>query len=171
MKNTPRNFVVEYKKRRPRLSGHILWGNVDLKSVAREVAQEIDNKFKQIEPTEFIPDIKVSSSLRAGTSIFASVKGESLESNIKSQPASDTAPDILTAAQPLFVRRSKKPAQQRTSREGKGVTFSPIDKLQDGHWLVLLEENEKLKRELVTKLRSENKHMIRMLKNSESSLL
>ncbi|MEL4073549.1 hypothetical protein WKW50_26040, partial [Ochrobactrum sp. GPK 3] len=40
MKNPIRNVVVEYKNRRARKSGNALWGNLDLKSIAREVEED-----------------------------------------------------------------------------------------------------------------------------------
>ncbi|MBA8840428.1 hypothetical protein [Ochrobactrum sp. RH2CCR150] len=178
MKNPIRNVVVEYKNRRARKGGNSLWGNLDLKSIARAV--EEDTKAPApVEPTQ--PAISATSSEPVTTTHEPSLQVEAV---VEPKIVVADAPEIIAAEaevapqetqNPVAAKAATSPVRTRKKlnvpRRLKSLADKPVkvkpapkataDILDE---LAALEaENVALKRQLAEKLSIENKRMRKML--------
>ena len=106
MRNSTRNFIVEYKKRRPRLSGQSFWGGVDLRAVSRDVAQEIDKSFKQVNAEATMTDNGDSSSFADPAPVNPFVG--SSEKDVDARSTAETGSVVLQALGQLLPQAGEK---------------------------------------------------------------
>ena len=177
MRPTRRSFVVEYKgsRRRPTKQPDKIWGNTDLKTLAREAEADAPHLFAATPAPLLANEIEpVPAEPVTGASSDAGEAGPSTESAIP-RPAPPTeevsAPDAAEA-------RSKEPRRRRVKRE-MIKTSSPaitdprehsarpdetVAELYEDDDLDRLEtENTRLKRLLTERLRQENDRLHGML--------
>jgi hypothetical protein len=174
VKNPVRNVVVEYKNKRSRKGNGSLWGNLDLKSISREVETAVS-----------LSPIKGP----AHSDISAPVANKAkniLQDDLPVIVADGKFEDDQTTREPDVVEavgfevdatvtnpspkteRSENPSVGSTSiatsrRHKKGTTFSTTDKDLLTELTFLESENASLKGELITKLRLENENLSAML--------
>lgn len=182
MKNPIRNVVVEYKNKRARKGNVSLWGDIDLKTIAREIEADMSeapaaadgpeppqnraelddiNLVKKIEPiVETIEDEREQS-----------VQDAAVPPQAMNAPVAVQRPEIVER---IIVRR-----ENRFPRRGerKGVPWKtkmatrPVAMTDIHAELLLLEqENTSLKRELIAKLRAENDNLLAMIKRAEKRM-
>ena len=182
MKNPIRNVVVEYKNKRARKGPASLWGNLDLKSIARQVkadgvqspveAQARPDLPKPIERKTGITTIKAVSQMEP---VIAKVEDAPRERKLSDSDAS-VPEEVLAAMEELqtanmagnAVVREKKPSVRR--RMKKSVLFKReaanriVAEPDIQAELTALEvENADLKRDLAARLRMENRQLHKML--------
>ncbi|MDH7787304.1 hypothetical protein QBD01_003331 [Ochrobactrum sp. 19YEA23] len=178
MKNPIRNVVVEYKNRRARKGGNSLWGNLDLKSIARDV--EEDSKAPApVEPTQ--PAISETSSQPAAKILEPTPQVEAV---VEPKIVVADTPETIAAETEVAPQETQKPAAAKATTSSartrkklnaprrlqtladkpvkvKPVPKATVDILDE---LAALEaENVALKRQLAEKLSIENKRMRKML--------
>lgn len=181
MKNPNRNVIVEYKSRRTRKNRNSLWGNLDLKSIARSV--EEDNSVQSApfippQPAPIDPDTP---------SLIVNAKVSVPEFEALTEPATVIKPEMPSGIPdelqelPLSPKIAQKPTlstialptnvNSTAQRRNAGLLVSKkrrVAKLSVGYAikdeLVTLQiENTTLKQRLVVELRAENSQMKRML--------
>lgn len=180
MKNPVRNIVVEYKNRRTRKSNSSLWGDIDLRSLARQVETETlqmpSEAGTDLPSTGLSDDQSATNQQQNPTQIVASPIRQSPSEPtipIKDEPERETAATIPGPAQSLVIANNdqttprKKPVPQE-AEPAIARKARPSAKLVSGtdnrDELDLLEsENASLKRELIAKLRLENQDLFLML--------
>jgi hypothetical protein len=185
MKNPIRNVVVEYKNRRARKSGNALWGNLDLKSIAREVEEDTkaptsaDQGTAPISQTDNEPAAPVHAStpqIEAKTEpkiLIADIPEPvatkaSIASSEPEAPATVEATVSPTPAKKKVNARSRlKPIADKPAK-AKPAPKALADILDE---LAALEaENIALKRQLAEKLNTENQQMRKMLVRIENQI-
>ena len=182
MKNPIRNVVVEYKNKRARKGPASLWGNLDLKSIARQVeadapqspmeAQAQPDLARPVERTTKIATIKA---VPKKGPIIAKVEGAPREPELSNSDAPEPE-EALIAMEELqatnmegnAVVREKKPSVRRRMKKSvpfKGEVADRIVAESDiqAELLALEIENADLKRELAARLRTENRQLHKML--------
>lgn len=181
MKNPVRNVVVEYKNKRSRKGNGSLWGNLDLKTIAREVAADtLPASAVAREGADFTspPDNEAK---RNDTKIVKKQMApvEANEVDIRALVVDKVDPEqAMITPDPLHepiiregtVSRKKNPSPPRNLRTGelrntqtRAAAFTDI---QRELWF-LEQENASLKRQLIAKLRQENEDMVAMLERAE----
>jgi len=183
MKNPIRNVVVEYKNRRARRGGNSLWGNLDLKSIARDVEEDAKAP-APVEQTQ--PAIAETSSEPVAKILEPTPQVEAI---VEPKIGVADAPETITAEAEVAPQETQKPAAAKattssartrkklnTPRRLKPLADKPVkvkpapkaaaDILDE---LAALEaENVVLKRQLAEKLSIENKRMRKMLLRIET---
>ncbi|TNV14189.1 hypothetical protein [Ochrobactrum teleogrylli] len=175
MKNPIRNVVVEYKNRRARKSGNSLWGNLDLKSIAREVDEDVKAPLAA-EPSK--PAIPQTGSKPAETIQEPAPQGKSIVEPvileaIAPQQETETLPAIAAPASATPERKKRNTRRHLKPIADKPVKAKPsprakldiLDELQ-----ALEAENAALKRQLAEKLAAENQKMRKMLHRIETQI-
>ncbi|WP_266031488.1 hypothetical protein [Brucella intermedia] len=182
MKNPIRNVVVEYKNKRARKGNVSLWGNLDLKSIAREVEADAmqtpvhmradaglpgpdDNKVALEEP-QIVPQIVTKEALKdaRGDSAINALEAERVMIKPDPTPKSKITEESVVGQKITTNRRGVK---KRMPQNGKTATrlIETTDIIAE---LSILEhENVSLKRELMAKLRAENENLNAMLERAE----
>ncbi|KAB2724329.1 hypothetical protein [Brucella intermedia] len=183
MKNPVRNVVVEYKNKRARKGNFSIWGNIDLKSIAREVEADAtqapvcvpavsdlpalpDNKAEVFDQKDLPQTVPASGAVEVGRKPVAADVVETASGVL----ASDREQEPENAAQ-INVRQ-KNPSIQRGSKNRvlqKTKTAYRIASTIDIHAELsfLEQENASLRRELIAKLRAENANLYAMLQLAE----
>lgn len=173
-----RSFVVEYKsnRRQPKAGGRSIWGDTDLKALAKVVAHEMPlSKVTSNDDGNSEPDtarggtirkpephlhalIETNESTPAGSTIEASLK-----------PANTIEP-MSVPDRPSQLKRSRRTgsrANTAPSRPETSIAILPPGStatLSDGDILTILDmENRRLKELLLERLRSENSQLKEML--------
>ncbi len=186
MKNPNRNVVVEYKNRRARKGSSSLWGNLDLKSIARQVKADTPQSPLDVQlqsdltrPVESSTDIKSTKAVSltepviekvddasAGPALFDIDTPEPEEAPTtreEPQTAGITEATVVGEKKPFVRRRLKKLVLQKQEATNWIVAASDIQ----AELLALEIENADLKRELVARLRAENGQLVKMLRQLE----
>jgi len=186
MKNPVRNVVVEYKNKRARKGNISLWGDLDLKSIAREVEadtpqapMDLRAKFCHPEPIDNKAEIKsLDVGLQTATatekiddaplerelSVISAPEPE--KAIIPPNPAQkpEITGDIIITRNNRSVRRDVRKAMPQKVKKAR----HPVVETDIRAALLFLEnENASLKRELIDKLRLENENLFGMLKRAE----
>lgn len=186
MKNPVRNVVVEYKNRRARKENVSLWGNIDLKSIAREVEADTPQSPRDVraeprlsEPTgnkaeikgpEIMPQIAAATekiadiSFEQGISIIDGPEPEDVE--IYPKPVQNL--EILAET---IVKQKNSPVQRGVRNDVRQKQEIAIDSNADtdirAELSFLETENASLKHELIAKLRVDNRQLLSMLRQLE----
>lgn len=186
MKNPNRNVVVEYKNRRARKGPASLWGNLDLKSIARQVKADAPQSpldvqlqsdlTRPVERSTDIKSIKVVSLTEpvvekvddapagpALSDIDTPEPEEAPTTREEPQTAGITEVTVVVEKKPFVRRRLKKLVLQKQEATNWIVAASDIQ----AELLALEIENADLKRELVARLRAENGQLVKMLRQLE----
>lgn len=169
MKNPNRTVVVEYKNRRARKGNASLRGNLDLKSLAREVEADATLPFPEapVTPDPAPPVVSNAEVERAETASLAEpVTAIPAEAPIKT---AKPQPDMRTgeiAQEEASVRRPLKKPRRRKQVESLTVAEHDIQIELSS----LETENAILRREWAAKLRAENGGLLLMLKRFEQRL-
>lgn len=183
MKNPVRNVVVEYKNKRARKGNASLWGNLDLKSIAREV---------EADTLQAPMDVRAEADLPALPDNKARVNNPNVVPQIVTATAAieDVGkPFVVDALEPERAMMEPSPVQkpevteeigvkQKTRTSGRGVRKGVSQKTRTATRLVattdiraelsfLEQENGSLKHELIAKLRTENENLSAMLERVE----
>lgn len=186
MKNPNRNIVVEYKNKRTRKGSSSLWGNLDLKSIARQVEADAPqspvevrvqpdlskpierksetttiNAVPQTEPV--IKQVEEALSEPELSNIDASGPEEALIAMEELQTANMVADAIVRKKKPSVRRSLKKSASQKQEAANRVVAEPDIQ----AELSALEIENADLKRELAARLRMENRQLLKMLRRLE----
>ncbi len=186
MKNPNRNIVVEYKNKRTRKGSSSLWGNLDLKSIARQVEADAPqspvevrvqpdlskpierktetttiNAVPQTEPV--IEQVEEALSEPELSNIDASGPEEALIAMEELQTANMVADAIVRKKKPSVRRSLKKSASQKQEAANRVVAEPDIQ----AELSALEIENADLKRELAARLRMENRQLLKMLRRLE----
>ncbi|KAB0565040.1 MULTISPECIES: hypothetical protein [Brucella] len=183
MKNPVRNVIVEYKNKRARRGNASLWGNLDLKSIAREVeadtsqspidvqagAQSPEPMHDKAETAdlEFLPLIAATAETVADErelSVIDAVEPEKEPIAPIAVQKPEIAEEIVVRKKNRSVRRSVKKVarkKEKTARPPVAETDSPSELLS------LESENASLKRELLAKLRAENDALFALLRRAD----
>lgn len=178
MKNPIRNVVVEYKNKRARKGNVSLWGDIDLKTIAREIEAdtseapaaadgpepsqnraELDdiNLVKKIEPIEDKREQSVQD---------AAVPPQAMNAPVTVQRP-EIAERIIVRRENRFPRRGeKKGVPWKTKMATRPVAMNDIH----AELLLLEQENTSLKRALIAKLRAENDNLFAMIKRAEKRM-
>ncbi|MBA8820080.1 hypothetical protein FHW00_002412 [Ochrobactrum sp. P6BSIII] len=185
MKNPIRNVVVEYKNRRARKSGNALWGNLDLKSIAREVEEDTKAPMsaEQVTPAVSQADNEPAAPVHAPTprieaktepKILIVDMAEPVATKVSITSPEQEAPAAVKAAVSPVPAKKKVNASRRLKPiadkpvKAKPVSKAPADILDE---LAVLEaENTTLKRQLAQKLNTENQQMRKMLIRIETQI-
>ncbi|MBO1042387.1 hypothetical protein [Brucella pituitosa] len=186
MKNPNRNVVVEYKNRRARKGPASLWGNLDLKSIARQVKADAPQSpldvqlqsdlTRPVERSTDIKSIKVVSLTEpvvekvddapagpALSDIDTPEPEEAPTTREEPQTAGITEVTVVVEKKPFVRRRLKKLVLQKQEATNWIAAASDIQ----AELLALEIENADLKRELVARLRAENGQLVKMLRQLE----
>ncbi|WP_273795030.1 hypothetical protein [Brucella intermedia] len=184
MKNPVRNVVVEYKIKRARKGNVSLWGDIDLKTIAMEVAADTSEapaaaaqagsdgpqppqNRAELDDTnlvkKIVPTVKTLENEREHSVLDAAEPEQAMIApNTVQKP--EIAERIIVRREDRFPRRG----------EGKGVlrktkmATRPVAMIDMRAELLFLEqENASLKRELIAKLRAENENLFAMIKRAE----
>ena len=175
MKNPIRNVVVEYKNRRARKSGNSLWGNLDLKSIAREVEEDskASPSVEHAEPaTPQINSKPVETMQEVAPLVDTIAEPATLETTTPSQvietpPAVDASTLAVSEKKNAKTERSWKPLAAKPVK----AKLSPRAKLDILDELQALDaENIALKRQLAEMLIAENEKMRRMLQRIDTQI-
>lgn len=186
MKNPVRNVVVEYKNRRARKENVSLWGGLDLKSIAREVEEDTPQSRVEVhaEPhrseiisneadtnvTEVVPKVVAVTETIANAPLvqespiigLLEIEATPIVPDPFQKP--DIAEDVIDRQKNPPVRRGVKNVALQMQ---KIATESDLDADIRAELSFLETENASLKRELVAKLRVENRHLLTMLRQLE----
>ncbi|PWL16573.1 hypothetical protein DKP76_16495 [Falsochrobactrum shanghaiense] len=180
MKNPLQGVIVEYKGGRRARSGNkpnALWGNIDLKAIAREVEEDPttpgEKVVSEITVSETAP-VTLTAELPPAEPVPASVEAPPITiAEDTAKPATvDTLP-AMPSSNPA-ARYASEPKQRavRTRRAKKPRVEQPIDlpaiplsvAVPTGDEIEALQaENTALKHQLIEKLRHENNQLTKML--------
>lgn len=186
MKNPNRNIVVEYKNKRTRKGSSSLWGNLDLKSIARQVEADAPQSPMEVRAQPDLSKLIERRTENATTKVVAHAEPviEQVEealtepelSNMdasKPEEASLATEELQTAnmagnatvreKKPSVRRRMKKSAPQKQEAANRVVAEPDIQ----AELSALEIENADLKRELAARLRMENRQLLKMLRRLE----
>lgn len=182
MKNPNRNIVVEYKNKRARKGSSSLWGNLDLKSIAQQVEADAPQSPMEVRAQPDLPKpierrtenmaTKAMSHAEPVIEQVEEVLSEPKRSNIDASGSEEVliAMDELQSANMVGnpVVSGKKPSVRRPvkksvpfKREAANQIVAEPDIKADLSALEI--ENADLKRELVARLRMENRQLHKML--------
>ncbi len=185
MKNPIRNVVVEYKNRRARKSGNALWGNLDLKSIAREVEEDTkaptsaDQGTAPISQTDNEPAAPIHAQapqVEAKTEpkiLIADIpEPVATKASIASpEPEAPVTAEAIVSSAPVKkkvnVRSRLKPIADKPvkAKPAPKAVADILDELAE-----LEAENTALKRRLAEKLNTENQQMRKMLVRIETQI-
>ncbi|MFW7354573.1 MAG: hypothetical protein ACODTL_00835 [Brucella sp.] len=186
MKNPIRNVVVEYKNKRARKGPASLWGNLDLKSIARQVEADVPQSPKEAQvqpdlskPIERKAETTTINAMSRAEPVTATVEEVSREPELsnsdasKLEEAASTIEEMQTAnmagnaavtdKKPTVRRPVRKPVPQKQEAENRVVAEPDIQ----AELSALEIENADLKRELAARLSTENRQLLRMLRRLE----
>ncbi|MGK9086092.1 hypothetical protein KXR64_20125 [Brucella intermedia] len=182
MKKPARNVVVEYKNKRARKKSVSLWGNLDLKTIAREVEADTVQSPVTAPADPGLPETAENKAEVKDTNMGLRVVAETQVPEARDelaaaeiavpQPAAIRIdPAKSKTAEKLAVRQKKRSGQHRPSnsmlRETEMVT-RPVTIPDIRVELSMLEqENADLKRELIAKLSEENGKLSGMLERAQ----
>jgi len=181
VKNPVRNVVVEYKNKRSRKANGSLWGDLDLKSISREVETVLpQSEVKGSAHSDVSEPLVKKPKNTVWVDLPVIVADEKFEDD---QTTSE--PDVVEAVEfkievPVThpspkAEHSKSPSIEHknssvgstgiaTSQQHHKVTTLSVTDMDLRTELTFLEsENASLKRELITKLRLENENLSAML--------
>lgn len=182
MKNPVRNVVVEYKNKRARKAHVSLWGDLDLKTIAREVAAEtLQPGVTARAETEFPVSPESPTHSHDINAIVVSptrvVKGEPKPSG----PGAAASEQEMIAQAPVLkpetikgtIAKQKNRSSKRGMRKSvpqitNAVTRSEMMKDICAELSFLEQENAILKRKLIARLGAENEKLISMLKQAHT---
>ncbi|KAB0567750.1 hypothetical protein [Brucella pituitosa] len=190
MKNPNRNVVVEYKNRRARKGPASLWGNLDLKSIARQVKADAPQSPLDVQlqsdltrPVERSTDIKSTKAVSLTEPVVEKVDDapagpalsdidtpepeEASTTREEPQTAGITEATVVGEKKPFVRRRLKKLVLQKQEATNWIVAASDIQ----AELLALEIENADLKRELAARLRAENGQLVKMLRQLEHRVI
>ncbi|UVV70784.1 hypothetical protein [Brucella anthropi] len=186
MKNPIRNVVVEYKNKRAHKGSASLWGNLDLKSIARQVeadepqspmdAQVQRDLSKPIERNTETTTIKAISQAEPVIEQVeealsepqllnpdASIPEEASVAMEELQTANTTGNAAVREKKPSFRRPGKKTVSQKRETTNRLIAEPDIQ----AELSALEIENADLKRELAARLGIENRQLLEMLRRLE----
>lgn len=181
MKNPVRNVVVEYKNKRSRKGNGSLWGDLDLKSISREVETAVSQSPTKdaIQPDVSEPPVnKANNTVRNDLSmIVADQKFENDQTTRvpviapavrfeKEGSANNPPPKSELSESPSTKHKNPPGGKTRitTSRPHRKVATLSVTDIDLRTELRSLEsENASLKKQLITKLRLENENLSAML--------
>ncbi|KAB2703162.1 hypothetical protein [Brucella lupini] len=188
MKNPNRNVIVEYKNKRARKGSASLWGNQDLKSIAQQVEAEADEPqspmdaqvqpdlSKPIERNTEITPIKAISQAEPVieqieealnepklSNMDASIPEEASLAMEELQTANTTGNAAVREKKPSVRRPGKKTVPQKRETTNRLIAEPDIQ----AELSALEIENADLKRELATRLDTENRQLLKMLRRLE----
>ena len=179
MKNPVRNVVVEYKNKRARKGNVSLWGDLDLKSIARQVEADTlqatmdacaefdlpeprDNRTEVIDPNvvqKTAPSIETIEAKREPSVVDVAEPERAI---IVSDPVQKLE-IVVRQKNRSVLRGGKKAVSQKTNTATCSVATTDIR----AELLYLEQENASLKRELIARLRAENANLCAMLERAE----
>ncbi|WP_273772533.1 hypothetical protein [Brucella intermedia] len=183
MKNPVRNVLVEYKNKRARKGNVSIWGNLDLKSIAREVEADAtqapvcvpavtdlpeppDNKAEVFDQKDLPQTVPASEAIEVGGKPVAADVVETASGVI----ASDREQEPENAAQ-INVRQknpSIRPGSKNRVLQKTKTAYRIASTIDIQAELSFLEqENASLRRDLIAKLRAENANLYAMLQQAE----
>lgn len=181
MKNPVRNVVVEYKNKRSRKRNGSLWGDLDLKSISREVepvlpqslvkgsahsdvseplVSKAKSTFRDDLPVIVADEIFDGDQTTKEPDVVEDVEFEIEASVTHPSPKSELSESRSTKRKIRPVGRTKIATSQQPHR---ATTLSVTDKDLRTELKFLESENGSLRRELITKLRLENENLSAML--------
>jgi hypothetical protein len=186
MKNPIRNVVVEYKNKRARKGSASLWGNLDLKSIARQVEADVPQSPKEAQvqrdlskPIERKAETTTINAMSRAEPVTATVeevprepelsnsdasKLEEAASPIEEMQTANTAGNAAVRDKKPSVRRRVKKTVPHKREAANRVVAEPDIQAE----LSALEiENADLKRELAARLGTENRQLFKMLRQLE----
>ncbi len=186
MKNPNRNIVVEYKNKRTRKGSSSLWGNLDLKSIARQVEADAPQSPVEVrvqpdlsKPIERKTETTTINAVPQTEPVIEQVEEALSEPELSNMDASkpEEAPLAMEELQTANMAgnatvRERKPSVRRRKKKSvpfKRETVSRIAAEPDiqAELSALEIENADLKRELAARLRMENRQLLKMLRRLE----
>lgn len=163
MKKPQRSFVVEYKSSRRKVDSKApssIWGNLDLKSVARDVETALPVQSEPSNPRETSAPVHIpeQSALTAAIIDIAGLKDPPYDICVAPDKADE---QDIGAAEPAIRRRKsgtvikerRSPAGRRRPRDRRQT---PVEQNEPDDLEQLEEENRLLRTKLAAKLRKEN---------------
>ena len=186
MKNPNRNIVVEFKNKRARKGSSSLWGNLDLKSIARQVEADAPQSpmDAQVQPDLPKPIERRTENATTKDVAYAEPVIEQVDEALSEQELSnmdaskpEEAPlameelqtenmagnPVVSETKPSVPRRKKKSVPVKREAVSR-IAAEPDIQAE----LSALEiENADLKRELAARLATENMQLLKMLQRLE----
>jgi len=186
MKNPNRNIVVEYKNKRARKGSSSLWGNLDLKSIARQVEADASQSPMEVRAEADLPKPIERKTENAATKVVVhadpvieqveEVLSEPELSNIDASGPEEAliAMEELQTANMVAdaIIREKKPSVRRRMKKSVPFKREAVSRIAaepdiQAELSALEIENADLKRELAARLRMENRQLLKMLRRLE----
>ncbi|MBD9641373.1 hypothetical protein IB277_34305 [Ensifer sp. ENS07] len=179
MKPQQRKFIVEVKspRRRSTASQPSIWGDTDLKAIARAAETDAPHLFEPAQPMELpSPEITAEVLPNEGAVIEASAPIADLAAPTEGgrgiEDAASSARVLpLEVDRPKAVPPQKKPKRQGLARKGRGIGSPTVIATPEasGDLAALDEENRRLKGLVVQRLRQENTILKKMLERFETN--
>jgi len=174
VKNPVRNVVVEYKNKRSRKENRSLWGDLDLKSISREVETVLPQSPIKGPAHSDVSEPLVNKAKNAVRNDLSVIAADQKFEDARTTRESDFVEVVEFEKEASTDNRlpkselSKNPSvgklRMSTSRPHRKATALSITNMDLRTELTFLEsENASLKRELITKLRLENENLSAML--------
>ncbi|MBA8841682.1 hypothetical protein [Ochrobactrum sp. RH2CCR150] len=183
MKNPVRNVIVEYKNKRARRGNASLWGDLDLKSIAREVEADSPQSPIDVQAEAQFPepmndkaetdDLEVVPLIAATTETVADEREISVIDAVEPEkeliaPIAVQKPEITEEIVVRKKKRSVRHSVKKVARKKEKIAIPPVAEPDSRSELLSLEnENASLKRELLAKLRAENDALFALLRRAD----
>ncbi|MBB5704568.1 hypothetical protein FHS76_004490 [Ochrobactrum daejeonense] len=186
MRNPNRNIVVEYKNKRTRKGSSSLWGNLDLKSIARQVEADAPQSPMEVQAQPDLPKPIERRTENATTKVvaYAELVIEQVEEAPRAPKLSyidaSGPEEVLIAMEELQTAnmagnaavREKKPSVRRRMKKSVPFKREVANRIVaepdiQAELSALENENADLKRELAARLRMENRQLHKMLRRLE----
>ncbi|MBD9541347.1 hypothetical protein IB276_17990 [Ensifer sp. ENS04] len=170
MRPQQRKFIVEFKspRRRSAVRPASIWGDTDLKALAREAESDAPHLFEVAGPPTDLSSKQSTLELIEATPVDnvpfvakAAAAAEVIVLSERAEEASSALEDVMpvTTVAPQPLKRPRKarvrPARQTTMDAPKQVAVDDLAVLED--------ENRRLKGLLLARLRQENAQLLKML--------
>ncbi len=179
MKPQQRKFIVEVKspRRRSTTSQSSIWGDTDLKALARAAETDAPHLFEPAQPVK-LPSAETTAEVlpNEGAVIEASARIADLAAPTEGprgiEDAAGPVPILpLEVDRPKTVTSQKKPKRRGLARRGRRI--GPLTVIAtpeaSGDFAALEEENRRLKGLLAQRFRQENTMLRKMLERFETN--
>ncbi|WDZ81597.1 hypothetical protein PWG15_35250 (plasmid) [Ensifer adhaerens] len=179
MKPQQRKFIVEVKspRRRSTTSQSSIWGDTDLKAIARAAKTDAPHLFEPAQRMELPSPVTTEEVLPnegAVIEVAASIANLAAptEGGRGIEDASGSAPILpLEVDRPKSISQKRKPKRQGSARRGRPIGSRTVIAAPEAidDLAALEEENRRLKALLAQRLRQENSLLQQMLERFETS--
>jgi hypothetical protein len=181
MRSQQRNFVVEFKSRsrHNKSKPTSIWGDTDLKAVARQVEDQSAHLFKRFEEAELkndtllttytLPHLSAAAAIECPPDLLEGNAPEVATISIAHGPVDAPVVETHQASEPTFIEASKVTARRRATRQKQAkrsvdLPSEPMDTSSSIAELADLEaQNKRLKALLREHLLASNRRLKEML--------